>query len=632
MRRAWTTGMAWWGIATLTVVAFAAPPRDDFGGEEIAVPENVGPIRSFFRTLAPKMAKPSPTELDSETPRKTTGFWKERTSSMIPFSSPSPSVVSPKPGTTKSSASPKPGTLHSYSIPNLPRVITPSRPAMSSQELARLATQACACHPEAKRALIAALTSSKEDLRYEAIQAVLDHVNHRCQRCDRALCRDDVIASIVADMAYGRDSSGQSLERSELVRSAARDVVRAAHKTRADSLSRSTPNATLRDSVDDDIAPRPGIAAADDEPARSLPATNSATRFVPAQPSVSSTVPQAPESAPRFIQPGPSSGTFSNSSRTGIGFANPSRQPEPSVSEAPIAEPVAPAPSFAEPARPAPRQPALKTTKSAQPFANRVSPPPVVAPEPVVEPPLKPTTEALGPTIESAASDELPAVQRLTPDGRPTSRRVNPPPSTPSASDEPSLSSAPQLSPPAASVVAPDETATPTTLPAEPLNPYTPSARRKNSTSAAPSTEPDTATPAANEPVLAPRVEKPAVTAPITQPVLPAELPKTVSPSAPSPSTSQPTPAGSTRATFRPTPALPTPPASSPSAVDEPTPTIAPDNKNLGEPTLAPPINRSSGVKFGTPKPAAPSMLPSVPTTQKLPLKPPLGATVWVKG
>ncbi len=652
MRRAWSTGTAWLGVATLTVAAFAAPPREDIG-DEIPVPENVGPIRSFFRTLAPKMTKQPTPEIDSEAPRKPTGFWKDRPSSTNAYSGPTSGNALPKNATAKPSASSKTGALHSYSIPSLPRVITPSRSAISAQELDRLATQACACHPEAKRALIAALTSSKEDLRYEAIQAVLDHVNHRCQRCDRALCRDDVIASIVADMAYGRDSSGQSLERSELVRGAARDVVRAAHKTRADSPSRSTANAFLRDPVEDDYtpsrsqpsgpssAPRTGVAQADEEPARSLPATSSATRLAPFKPSASSTIPQAPDSGPRFIQASPSQPSNKQSSRTGIGFANTSPPPEedpsesrslaPSATREPVmfrpgndpaqseSEPPAPAPRYEEPARPAPRQPALKTTKSTQPFANRIAPPVSTPAEAPVEPNINPPTATLGPNIESPVTDELPSVQRLTPDGRPTSRRVNPTTEAPPTLSEPLAPNLPNTSTPAPSLSAPDESTAPVIAPVEADNPYSPSARRKNTNTGTPARVEDTpsvAPQATVAPVLAPQIESP------VPPVPTKQVPPTLSPRETEP---QLTPSASTTPPSAKTPA----PASAPAAAEEPTPELAPAPKNLGEPTLAPPINRSSKAKFGTPTPATQSTLP---TSQKGPAKAPAGATVWVKG
>ncbi len=104
------------------------------------------------------------------------------------------------------------------------------QPTSSTNSIASVARNVCLCHPEARREIIAALNDRSEGRRLAAVQALVSAAQHQCPQCGRSPCDDDVVAQILADIAYGKDASSRWLEPSENVRYTAREALRFSHR------------------------------------------------------------------------------------------------------------------------------------------------------------------------------------------------------------------------------------------------------------------------------------------------------------------------------------------------------------------------------------------------------------------
>jgi hypothetical protein len=90
-----------------------------------------------------------------------------------------------------------------------------------------LATVGCGCYPGVKEAFMAALDDCTEEVRYEAVQALIKAADNHCTTCNRDCCCDEEITLKLAEMAYERDDKCCYKEPSERVREAAAEALRA---------------------------------------------------------------------------------------------------------------------------------------------------------------------------------------------------------------------------------------------------------------------------------------------------------------------------------------------------------------------------------------------------------------------
>lgn len=128
----------------------------------------------------------------------------------------SPNVMVPR------STFPRPGPTQSPSANN-------SSSTAGNNSLVSIARNVCLCHPQARREMLAALNDRSENTRLSAVQALVETATHQCPHCGRSPVDDDVVAQVLADIAYGKDADGRWLEPSENVRYTAREAMRYSH-------------------------------------------------------------------------------------------------------------------------------------------------------------------------------------------------------------------------------------------------------------------------------------------------------------------------------------------------------------------------------------------------------------------
>ncbi|MBI3466527.1 MAG: hypothetical protein HY000_26225, partial [Planctomycetes bacterium] len=90
-----------------------------------------------------------------------------------------------------------------------------------------LASVGCGCYPGVKEAFMAALDDCTEEVRYEAVQALIEAAEDHCETCNRDCCCDEELTLKLAEMAYERDDKCCYKEPSERVREAAAEAMRA---------------------------------------------------------------------------------------------------------------------------------------------------------------------------------------------------------------------------------------------------------------------------------------------------------------------------------------------------------------------------------------------------------------------
>jgi hypothetical protein len=95
-----------------------------------------------------------------------------------------------------------------------------------------LATIGCGCYdkkidPPVKKALMAALDDCTEEVRYEAVKALIEAAEDHCTTCNRDCCCDEELTLKLAEIAYERDDKCCYKEPSERVREAAAEAMRA---------------------------------------------------------------------------------------------------------------------------------------------------------------------------------------------------------------------------------------------------------------------------------------------------------------------------------------------------------------------------------------------------------------------
>jgi hypothetical protein len=454
-----------------------------------------------------------------------------------------------------------------------------TRPQASnnSPSLLSIANKVCLCHPDARREMIAALNDRSDATRLAAVQALVASAQHQCPNCGRSPCDDDVVAQILADIAFGKDASGRWLEPSENVRYTAREALRYAHRqfdTQEPQTSDSLPGQSLMPQT---TRPQAGSFVSDDDLAtprddrRVSTPMQGQTKPAPIQnkgtfsPQTKNNRTPSNTSAPPVVinddpvdPPRPMPTTQRNG---GVGFAvpgrgnaatSPARITNDTINDDPpaaIPEPRETSSRSSAPSRLT--SPELDTSSPStestpkQPRGGTV----IIEDSPPTMPETLPTKK---PTVTPPASDDLPAVTEdsdTSASGRVSSRRAKR--ATPPAVTVPALST-PSVETPSIPAFKPS------TIPA-------PVGQGQIGTPAPKVTSPNSAT------------ETPAPALPKsepTAPVLSSPMPALTAPQA----TSEPTP--SAEPVLSPSPA----PALAPSPVSSPSPTPAPN----AEPSLAP--------------------------------------------
>jgi len=90
-----------------------------------------------------------------------------------------------------------------------------------------LASVGCGCYPGVKEAFMAALDDCTEDVRYQAVRALIEAAEEHCETCNRDCCCDEELTLKLAEIAYERDDKCCFKEPSERVREAAAEALRA---------------------------------------------------------------------------------------------------------------------------------------------------------------------------------------------------------------------------------------------------------------------------------------------------------------------------------------------------------------------------------------------------------------------
>ncbi|MBL8827564.1 MAG: hypothetical protein JNM18_11355 [Planctomycetaceae bacterium] len=442
------------------------------------------------------------------------------------------------------------------------------QPTSATSSLSSIARNVCLCHPDARREMIAALNDRSEARRLAAVQALVSAAQHQCPQCGRSPCDDDVVAQILADIAYGKDASSRWLEPSENVRYTAREALRFSHRD-----------------VDNNVAPPPPVQGQMPVQRRQAGSFVSDDDSIPSQGDFNEP-PRSTQSKPAPVmnnQPGANPNRSSFNNRSPAQSRTLSNAPAAVVSDDPV-DPPRPMPSnsrsgigFSVPGRGSNTAPARisNPTINDEPPAND---PTTIESEPIPTP-LDSTRR--GPAPSRLMAPELDTSEPVT-DASPPAPRGG----AVIVEDSP-----PSL---------PDTSATRRTVPVDEVSPEL-NSNDSSSGSKVSSRRGKRATPA---PVAAPALASPM-----------AETPRVETPTAP---VLTPSPIGAPSVSISPTPSAPAAPVISSPVTPAPITSLTP---GLGTP-IASPSPAPAAPTAATPTLVAPTPEPASPTPALAPTQP----------